>query len=403
MKLLPWLLAGSLFIVARAIASAIPPDQDLPQLVEGLKSIGSDWSSGDSASQPDIVAGNSNPSTGLKGNDCKVAGPAVVTIHAGRAFGSGSIVKPEGLVITNNHVVQPARGGQIDIKLISGKQYTGQVVATDPVNDLALIKLNTQDRLPTVSIGSPSSLQTGQSVCAIGSPFARPGVLTRGTLTTVRRNGDLQSSLVLQPGNSGGPLLNQQGEMIGVNKAIWQSRSGTNSGISFATNIAVAKNFIEQGASGGNSYSARSNAQPGSPFGAPNGDPYMVPSYPMDGFPPDGPPGYSRRPPMSPFDSHPVPSEPYPYGMSAPDDSPGAPSGGRLGIMIDKSTLLIQDVETGSSAASAGIKTGDRLIAVDGIKLQGFDQLQEFLSQRPNSVVITVNRDEQLKNVRVNF
>ncbi len=397
MKLLSWFLAGSLILVARTIASAIPSNEELPRLAEGLRGIGSEWQD-EYALQPDIATSNQNGGSRLIGGDCKVAGPAVVTIHAGPAFGSGSIVSPEGLVITNNHVIRPARGGWIGVKTIAGKHYQGRVIAADPVNDLALVRLETQERLPAISMGSASDIRTGQPVCAIGSPFARPGVLTRGKLTTVRRNGDLQSALVLQPGNSGGPLLNQQGEMIGVNKAIWQSRSGVNSGISFATNIEVAKNFIQRNSSrGGNFYGSRPVPRQPEPFRPSYSEPYPVPAFPMD-----RPPMMERSPGL-PYDSHPVPTEPFEFGMRPSQTPPNSSSGSRLGVMIDKVTLEIQNVENGSLAETAGIRAGDRLVALDGMQIGGFNQLQEFLNRRPNSVVITVNRDDQLQNIRVNF
>ncbi|QZZ19999.1 trypsin-like peptidase domain-containing protein [Leptothermofonsia sichuanensis E412] len=395
MKLLPWLFAGSFFLVARTIASAIPSNADIPLLTEGLKRIGVEWQD-EFAQQPEASVKQTKPNqtSGQTGKDCKEAGPSVVTIHAGQAFGSGSIVSPDGLVITNHHVVRPARSGVIGVKLINGKQYQGRVIAADPVNDLALVKLNTQERLPAIRFGNPSAIQLGQPVCAIGSPFARPGVLTRGQLTTVRRNGDLQSALVLQPGNSGGPLLNQQGEMIGVNKAIWQSPSGENSGISFATNVAVARNFIAQRGTGGNYYSSRPNYPQPESFQPSYGDSYPVPSYPME------PPMPMERFPMMPPEAYPVPTEPFQPGMHSPGRMP---SGSRLGLVIDKMTLEVQSVERGSPAQTVGIRVGDRLVAVDGIQIEGFGQLQEFLSQRPSSMVITVNRADKVQNLRVNF
>ncbi|HEY9618542.1 MAG TPA: trypsin-like peptidase domain-containing protein, partial [Microcoleaceae cyanobacterium] len=133
--------------------------------------------------------------------------PAVVTVFAGREIGSGSIVSADGLVITNNHVIRGSQNGYVFVRTAAGTRYPGQVIATDVRKDLALIQLNTQDQLPVVQLAS-SSVQAGDSVYAIGSPYGRPGVMTSGNFSRVRENGDLQSQVILRPGNSGGPLLN---------------------------------------------------------------------------------------------------------------------------------------------------------------------------------------------------
>ncbi len=380
MKFVPWVLAGALLVVAKAIASSIPPEQ--------IPSEASTSSSTEVAQEPDLfdwlqpnIEKNKVESTrSTSQNDCKVANPAVVTIHAGKAFGSGSIVDASGLVITNNHVVRPAKGQDVGVRLASGTRYSGRVVAIDQMNDLALIKLNTRDRLPSIRLGASQAVQMGQSVCAIGSPFGRPGILTRGTLTTIRPNGDLQSALVLEPGNSGGPLLNQQGEMIGINKAIWQSRNGMNSGISFATNIDVARNFIER--NGGTVDASRPAAYTASSV--------MVPSKRYDQFRSSSNTG-----------SYVVPTEPFTTNFKVPVKQ--AASGPRLGVVLDKETLIIQQVDAISAASAAGLQAGDRLVAVNGNKLQNYGQLQEYLSNRPNSVVFTVNRNNQLQTVQINF
>ncbi|UBF23573.1 trypsin-like peptidase domain-containing protein [Kovacikia minuta CCNUW1] len=175
---------------------------------------------------------------------------AVITIYAGKEIGSGSLVDRQGLVITNYHVVQGVMGGEksgwLSIKTSNGHRYPGQVIRFDHQHDLALIQLNAWKYFPTVSLADAENIRVGQQVFALGSPFGYPGVLTRGTLNRVRSNGDLQSQLILHPGNSGGPLLNSQGEMIGINRGILQTPSGTNTGISFATPIKVIKAFISQ-------------------------------------------------------------------------------------------------------------------------------------------------------------
>jgi serine protease Do len=151
-------------------------------------------------------------------------------------------------VITSGHVVQDAltrRGREhLVISTADGHRYPGKVMAVDMLRDLALVQLDTQKWLPALPIAMSRQGQSGDLVCAIGSPFGHPGILTWGELERVRANGDLQSKILLHPGNSGGPLLNQRGEMIGINRAILQSSTGENIGISFATHIRTVINFL---------------------------------------------------------------------------------------------------------------------------------------------------------------
>ncbi len=267
--------------------------------------------------------------------------PAVVTIAAGNGSGSGSIVSPEGLILTNEHVIRGARQGQVTVKTSTGKQYRGQVIAVDRTNDLALIRLNTRDRFPTIPLASADGIRVGQQVFAIGSPYGLSGTLTTGILSRIDGDGDLQTDAALNPGNSGGPLLNSRGELIGVNKAILRTRGG-NTGIGFATSALIAQNFIQQN----RSRSTPSNSS------------------------------VVQRP---------------------------TPSGARLGVTLDAQTFVIQTVLPGSPAAGIGLRPGDRLVAINGNRLREIGQLQAFLSRQPNAAVLTVQRNRRLANVRVDF
>ncbi len=265
--------------------------------------------------------------------------PAVVTLGTDRGSGSGSIVSSEGLVLTNNHVVRGVRGGRVSVSTSSGKRYTGQVIATDPTNDLALVRLNTSDRFPAVPLSSAENIQVGQRVFAIGSPFGLSGTLTTGILSRIGRNGDLQTDAALNPGNSGGPLLNSRGELIGVNKAIL-STGGGNSGIGFATSAVVARDFIQQN---------------------------------------------RNRSTASTTVERPSPSTPL------------------LGVTLDARTLIILGIQPGSVAANLGLRRGDQLIAINGRRLRDIQDLQAFLEGRPSSAILTVGRNRRLADVRVNF
>ena len=183
----------------------------------------------------------------LSATGCKSAGAAVVTVYAGREVGSGSIVSADGLILTNDHVVSRLGERSLYVETLEGIRYDGQVIATDRRNDLALLQVETQAMLPIVRLATNQMAEVGQSVCAIGSPLGKAGVLTEGRLLKIRSNGDLESDVLLKPGNSGGPLLNAQGEMIGVNKGVAKrSASGEGDRNSFATSIDAVRAFIQQ-------------------------------------------------------------------------------------------------------------------------------------------------------------
>ena len=189
---------------------------------------------------------------------CAAIKSAVVTVRVGRDVGSGSIVRSHGLVLTNYHVVRRSLDQRVRIQTQVGTSYLGQVIASDRPNDLALIQLDTPESLPTVRLATTEP-PTGQVVCAIGSPFGAAGTITTGRLVRILANGDLQSDVELHPGNSGGPLVNAQGEVIGVNKGVARSRrrspraslDGDAAGSStprrsYATNATIAEAFIQQ-------------------------------------------------------------------------------------------------------------------------------------------------------------
>ncbi len=302
------------------------------------------------------------------------ASPAVVTIIGGNNTGSGSIISPEGLVITNEHVVRMARGGVVGVQTSNGQRYTGQVLATDAANDLALIQLRTSERLPYIRLASSEGIQVGQQVFAIGSPFGLSGTLTTGILSRIANNGDLQTDAVLNPGNSGGPLLNSQGELIGVNKAILANQGG-NTGIGFATSATVARQFVAQAQQGRTANPAIATAPPTTTA------PRTVGPLP--------------RPPVA---IAPTPNFPtYPGGYGAATNPP------RLGVVLNAATMVVEQVRQGSIAATIGLRPGDQLVALNGRPLRGFADLEQYLNRYPSSVILTVGRNHRLAHVRVDF
>ena len=165
------------------------------------------------------------------------------------SLGSGVVVSPEGYVLTNNHVVE--RGVRFRVALVDGRELTAKVVGTDPSSDLAVLKLETQERMPFVPPGRSDDLLIGETVIAIGNPFGLANTVTTGVVSAVKRNfkaGErtlfdfIQTDASINPGNSGGPLLNIEGQLIGVNTAILGERSA---GIGFAIPIDRAKRVAE--------------------------------------------------------------------------------------------------------------------------------------------------------------
>jgi serine protease Do len=167
--------------------------------------------------------------------------------------GSGFIVTPDGYILTNAHVVADA--DTVTVRLTDRREFSAKVVGMDTRTDIAVIKINTNSTLPTVRIGNPSLLRAGEWVLAIGSPFGFENSATAGIVSAIARslpgedgNGYvpfIQTDVPVNPGNSGGPLFNMQGEVVGINSQIF-SRTGGYMGLSFAIPIDVAMDVREQ-------------------------------------------------------------------------------------------------------------------------------------------------------------
>ena len=168
------------------------------------------------------------------------------------SLGSGFIISPDGYILTNNHVV--AGADEVTVRLQDRRTFTAKVVGTDPKYDIALLKVNDGDSLPTVSIGDSRSLKPGQWVLAIGSPFGFDYTVTQGIVSAIGRNlgssdqpytSFIQTDVPINRGNSGGPLFNLQGQVVGINSQIY-SNTGGYQGVSFSIPIDVAMNAVQQ-------------------------------------------------------------------------------------------------------------------------------------------------------------
>ena len=208
--------------------------------------------------------------------------PSIVEISAtssaGEATGSGVVITADGEIVTNNHVISGA--SEIEVSLSTGKTYTADVVGTDAAKDLALIKLQGASGLKTASLGDSSSVKVGDQVVAIGSPEGLTGTVTSGIVSALDRdvtvakdedqgqqqqqqggqnwpfefggqqfNGDtgsskttykaIQTDASLNPGNSGGALINMNGEIIGINSAMYSPSSSSTSGSTAAGSVGL--------------------------------------------------------------------------------------------------------------------------------------------------------------------
>jgi putative serine protease PepD len=279
-------------IVAVAVAAAV--------IGGGASALVGQFVGGDKSSGTGVTGTNvSRSSTGTVSGVAQAVSPSIVEIgatsSAGQSTGSGVIITADGEVITNNHVVSGA--DTVKVKLSDGKTYTAKVVGTDPDKDLALIKLQGATGLKAASLGDSSKVKVGDEVVAIGSPEGLTGTVTSGIVSALNRdvtvakdqdqgrqqqqdggwpfefggrqfNGDtgdskttykaIQTDASLNPGNSGGALINMNGEIIGINSAMYSPSSATGStagsvGLGFAIPIDTVKADLDDLRSGGNS------------------------------------------------------------------------------------------------------------------------------------------------------
>jgi serine protease Do len=258
-------------------------------------------------------------------------------------LGSGFVVDPSGYILTNNHVVENAT--RIQVKLPGDNaQYTAKLIGTDPELDLAVLKIDAGKRLTALAIGNSDAMETGDWVAAIGSPFGLEQTMTAGIISAKGRDlGEpghqlqrfLQTDAAINRGNSGGPLLNIEGQVIGINTMI-ESGSGNFEGVGFALPINLAVNSYNQIVKTGKV----SRGAIGIQFGREN-NPALLKVY-------------------------------------------GATSG-----------VFVQQVTPGGPAAKAGMRASDVIIAANGKPVNGGDQLVEMVSAaQPGSTIdLKVLRD----------
>ena len=166
-----------------------------------------------------------------------------------RGMGSGFIVGADGIIMTNAHVVKDAN--EVVVKLTDRREFKAKVLGSDPKTDVAVLKINASN-LPVVTLGSTENLRVGEWVLAIGAPFGFENTVTAGVVSATHRSLPddsavpfIQTDVAVNPGNSGGPLFNARGEVVGINSQIY-SQSGGYQGVSFAIPIDLASKIKDQ-------------------------------------------------------------------------------------------------------------------------------------------------------------
>lgn len=263
------------------------------------------------------------------------------------SLGSGVIVSPEGLILTNDHVVSGA--DEIEIALSDGRKFTAQLVGSDPDTDLAILKVNA-DKLPSITFAANEKLNVGDVVLAIGNPFGVGQTVTQGIVSALGRNhlgintyeNFIQTDASINPGNSGGALIDAEGNLVGINSAIY-SRSGGSMGIGFAIPASIARQVMEQIAKHGSV---------------------------TRGW----------------------------IGIEAQDITPELAESFKL---KEAKGSLIAGVLRGSPADLAGLKAGDVLLAINGKEVRDSEGMLNLIADlKPDEkAVLTISREE--KNLKV--
>ncbi|MCM5663776.1 S1C family serine protease [Galbibacter mesophilus] len=265
--------------------------------------------------------------------------------------GSGVIISPDGYIVTNNHVI--ANATELQVTLNNNRSYRAELVGTDPETDIALIKIEADKDLPYLAFGDSDYTKIGEWVLAVGNPFNLTSTVTAGIISAKARDLDetdgkfqsfIQTDAAVNPGNSGGALVNTNGDLIGINTAI-TSQTGSYIGYSFAVPSNIAKKVVEDIMEFG-------NVQMGT------------------------------------------------LGIKGQDL---AVVNGRLEDINESQGILIAEVFKKSGAYKAGLRRGDIIKQIDNIKISKFSDLTGYLrSKRPNDEVqLSILRDDEAISVPV--
>jgi serine protease Do len=372
-----------------------------------------------------------------------------------RGQGSGFIISSDGLILTNAHVVRDAK--EVTVKLSDRREYAAKVLGADPVTDVAVLRITAKD-LPTVRLGNPKQLEVGDPVLAVGAPFGFEQTATQGIVSAKGRSlpGDsvvpfIQTDAAVNPGNSGGPLFDGSGAVVGINAQIY-SQSGGYQGLAFAIPIDVALKIKDQIVATGKAQHGRLgvtvqdvNQSLAESFGMKRPDGALVASVKRDSAAAKA--GLKPGDVITEVNGEPIQrsgSLSSVIGMSSPgekvkltvwrdrasrviearlggadedekqaaDDS-GSDKAGELGLALRPLTrderrqvqgeggLVVENVS--GAAARAGVEPGDLLVAINGRPVSSVDEVKSVLRGKPKSVALLVERDGDRIFVPVNL
>jgi len=371
--------------------------------------------------------GRQNPSTPFKG------------------MGSGFIISSDGLVLTNAHVVREAK--DVTVKLSDRREFTAKVIGLDTSTDIAVLRIDAKG-LPVVRLGDPKELEVGDPVLAIGAPYGLEQTATQGIVSAKGRSlpGDavvpfIQTDAAVNPGNSGGPLFDGSGSVVGINAQIY-SRSGGFQGLSFAIPIDVALKVKEQIVATGKARHGRLgvavqdlNQSLADSFGLKQVGGALISSVTPGSAAAEA--GLKSGDVITEVNGEPVlrsGSLSSLIGMAAPGDrvklkvwrdhgektidaklgsadesaervvaEAGSADGNQLGLSLRPLTreekreakldagLVVE--QAGGAAARAGIQAGDVLLAINGKPVQSVEQVKGVIAAKPKSVALLVQRD----------
>lgn len=271
-----------------------------------------------------------------------------------KSGGSGVIISQDGYIVTNNHVIENAT--KLKVKLNDGRTFDAKLIGTDPTTDVALIKVEGED-LPTLPFGNSDALRLGEWVLAIGSPFDLQSTITAGIVSAKARHlgviaeefpieSFIQTDAVVNPGNSGGALVNTRGELVGINTVI-KSSTGTYMGYSFAVPETIVRKVVMD-----------------------------LKEY-----------GVAQRAMLG-------------VSYRAIDEEFVEQMGEELGIK-KAGGLYVNEVVEGSAASEAGLRKGDIITAIDGVKTDDASTLIEKIAQRRPGDKVTISYDRNGSDKKV--